>query len=141
MGLFIFSVVALVIVVAIIAGVGQAKAIENARQAYQSSLAELTNDPTNPQQRQTTLALGRAYSNLTRNQKGVTVFDEVALMNDINAACGGATTLARPNPSPEPGPADTSIEARLAQLQKLMERNLISSAEYETKRQQLLSEI
>lgn len=140
MGFFIFCVVA-VVIVAIFVGVAQAGAINKARQAYQNSLAELTTDPTNPQKRQNTLALGRAYSNLTRDQKGVTLFDEVALMNDINAACGGATTLARPNPSSEPAPADTSIEARLAQLRTLMERNLISSAEYETKRQQLLSEI
>jgi len=138
---FIILCVVVGVIGAIAVGIGKANAIEKARQAYQASLAELTADPTNAQKRQNTLALGRAYSNLARDQKGVTVFDEMALMNDINAACGGATTLAQPNPSSGPAPVDSSIEARLAQLRTLMERNLISSAEYETKRQQLLSEI
>lgn len=140
MGFFIFLIIVFV-VGAVAIGISKGKAIEKARLAYQASLSELTADPTSAQKRQATLALGRAYSNLSRDQKGVTIFDEMALMNDINAACGGATTLARPHPSTDITPVDTSIEARLAQLQALMERNLISSTEYETKRQQLLSEI
>lgn len=140
MGFFIFFMVVCGIA-AVAIGIAKKNAIENARQAYQASLAELTVDPTNAQKRQATLALGRAYSNLARDQKGVTIFDEMALMNDINAVCGGTTTLARLSSSSESSPTDMSIESRLAQLRTLMERNLISSAEYETKRQQLLNEI
>ena len=58
----------------------QAQILAEARATYQDSLTKLKADPTN--------------SNLTRNNKGVTVFDEVALANDINAACGGTTRLA-----------------------------------------------
>ena len=69
----------------------QQKAKTKARKAYQASLTLLKTDPRNADLRQQTLALGRAYSNLMRDKKGRTVFDEVALMNDINAACSGAS--------------------------------------------------
>jgi hypothetical protein len=140
MEIFIFLVIVGVIV-AVLAGVAQANALEKARQAYQGSLTQLTNDPTNPQKRQATLALGRAYSNLTRNKKGVTVFDEVALMNDINAACGGAATFAGTGPLTSTAHVQVSAEARLTKLQTLREQNLISPEEYEAKRQQVLNEL
>lgn len=139
MGVFVFIVV-IVVVLGILIGVAKADATEKARQAYQNSLVELRKDPTNPEKRQQTLALGRAYSNLTRDQKGVTLFDEVALMNDINAACGGAATLAQPLPAISSS-SEMTIEARLARLQMLKDQSLISASEYQTKRQQLLSEL
>jgi len=71
----------------------QAQILGEAKAAYQDSLTQLKADPTNSNLRETTLHFGRTYSNLTRNNKGVTIFDEVALSNDINAACGGATRL------------------------------------------------
>jgi hypothetical protein len=84
------------IVLVLIVGIGvavaiyEAKARDRARIAYQDALARLKRDPANPDLREETLYLGRAYSNLTRSRKGVTLFDEVALSNDINAACAGA---------------------------------------------------
>ena len=140
MGFFIFLVVVFVII-AVIVGVAKANAMESARQAYQNSLGQLTNDPTNPQKRQATLALGRAYSNLTRDKKGVTVFDEVALMNDINAACGGAATFTGNPPINSAVSVQGSAEARLSKLKTLRDQNLISPEEYDAKRQQVLSEI
>jgi type II secretory pathway pseudopilin PulG len=141
MGIFLVILVVAAIVFAMVQGAAQAKALENARKAYQASLATLTKQPGSAQLRQNTLALGRAYSNLTRDKKGVTLFDEVALMNDINAACGGAVTVTESRPS---GAADTggsSIGDRLARLETLREQNLITPAEYESKRGQLINEI
>ena len=67
--------------------------LREAKASYQASLAKLKSNPTNPDLKQRT-QLGRIYSNLTRRKRGVTIFDEVALMNDINAACAGATLIA-----------------------------------------------
>ena len=58
--------------------VGKDRAIERARQAYHRSLSELKQEPANPDLKQRTLTLGRAYSSLTRDSKGRTLFDEVA---------------------------------------------------------------
>ncbi len=66
------------------------QAIEKARQAYLAYLSKLKQSPTNPDIKQHTLALGRYYSDLTRDNQGHTIFDEIALMNDINAACAAA---------------------------------------------------
>src|SRR5215217_2106412 len=68
----------------------QQQNVKAARDAYRSSLSRLKKNPTNAELRGQTLELGRKYSNLTRNRKGVTIFDEVALKNDIDAACAGA---------------------------------------------------
>ena len=57
----------------------KAKSLHNAKAAYDDSLLLLKKNPTNADLKQKALALGRAYSNLTRNHEGVTVFDEVAL--------------------------------------------------------------
>ena len=79
------------------------KALAQAWNAYQRSLSQLKSDSTNPDLKQQTLQLGRVCSNLSRNKRGVTVFDEVALMNDINAACAHASA----NLDRSPGKANT----------------------------------
>jgi hypothetical protein len=61
--------------------------LNNAKKSCIDSLKDLKKDPANSDLRQKTLALGRAYSNLARDSKGQTIFDEVALLNDLNAAC------------------------------------------------------
>jgi hypothetical protein len=66
---------------------------------YQHSLQALRRNPTNPDSRGETLRLGRAYSKLTRDKKGNSVFDEVALMNDIQAACAAAAVVHIPQPT------------------------------------------
>src|SRR5688572_3888506 len=62
------------------------KHLTDAHAAYQDALAKLKLDPSNAELKQHTLALGRYYSTLTRKQNAVTVYDELILMNDINAA-------------------------------------------------------
>jgi Short C-terminal domain len=131
-------VVIVVVVIVILVVVANRQALEKAKAAYHASLADLSADPTNTTLHQKTLELGRAYSNLTRNQKGVTLFDEVALMNDINAACGAKVSLAdstSPKRIPEP------VEQRLQKLAQLKQSGLIDDQEYSAKRSRILDEI
>ena len=111
--------------------------IKAAKNAYNEALLQLKMKPFDPDLKQRALYLGRVYANLTRNKRGVAIFDEVALMNDINAACASAinqTALAQP--------ANTlSVEARLEQLSKLKEKGLINSHEYDERKQRILDEI
>ncbi len=109
-----------------------------ALRAYRRSLARLKEDPGNPDLRQQTLALGRHYSNLIRNKKGHSVFDEVALMNDINAACAGAGSQTRTS---LPESAEGDIEQRLERLAGLKKRGLIDDHEYTTRRKEILESI
>lgn len=141
MGFFLIILVIAVIGVAVAQGVAQAKAVENARRAYHASLATLAAQPGIARLRQDTLALGRTYSNLTRDKKGVTLFDEVALMNDINAACG-SSAMGTDNYFPAPPDIGaSSIADRLAKLDTLRDQNLITPEEYNSKRKNLINEI
>lgn len=117
------------------------KKIAAAKAAYHESLERLTGDPTNPRLRKATLEFGRVYSNIARNNNGVALFDEVALMNDINAACGGITAISNSGNPPTPHDAGLSTQDRLTKLLQLKEQGFISESEYETKRQKLISEI
>ena len=105
-----------------------AAAQEAARRAYQEALGQLKNHPANPEVRERALSLGRTCAAYMRNPDSVTLFDEVALMNDINAACAAAFA-ARP-------PA--SIEDRLTRLHDLRARGLISEGEYDERRREIL---
>ena len=112
------------------------KRLNQARDAYFDSLARLKAKPTSADLRQTTLQLGRTYSNLTRNQQGVTIYDEVALSNDINAACAGATTVV----SNQQTDLQT-IESRLQKLAELKSKGLIDEQEYAARRTKILDEV
>jgi hypothetical protein len=61
--------------------------------AYRVSLERLKADPINANRREQTLHLGRMYVEVMRGVRGSTTFDEVALKNDIDAACAGAVTV------------------------------------------------
>ena|SRR5437868_5709572 len=113
------------------------KALDQAKGAYQDSLSRLKSDPANADLRQKTLQLGRIYSNLTRDKKGVTLFDEVALMNDINAACTGAAKKTMLNKSSN----ERTIEERLTKLSELRSKGLINEQEYATTRQRIIDEV
>lgn len=130
--LLLFVVGLIVLVIA------QAVAREKARSAYRAALDDLKNDPANPHLREETLRLGRHYAYLLRNRRGRALFDEVALMNDINAACA-AVTVQRQVVAPPPPPA--SIEDRLTRLHDLKTRGLISEAEYDVRRREILHEV
>ena len=103
------------------------EAWRQARQVYLDALEMLKRDPQNPDLREQVLALGRHCTQKTNeclqtNIGGVTSFDEVALMNDINAACayaGGAATSREEKANP-------SVEERLVKLDELRAKQLIT---------------
>ncbi len=132
-GCVIFLII-VAVVIAIIASQNDG-ARKKALGAYREALHRLKADPTNPNLREETLRLGRTYSNLTRNRRGVTVFDEVALMNDINAACAAASA-----PRERVAPSQ-SVESRLSRLGELKSQGLIDDQEYAERRREILREI
>jgi hypothetical protein len=116
---------------------------EAAKVAYQRSLGDLKSDPTNTQLREQTLRLGRHYSNLGRNSQGETVFDEMAIMNDIGAAVGSAATLIQPPQSAATSPPSdhAAVEERLRRIKALREKNIISETEYEAQRAAIIGSL
>lgn len=126
-----------VIVVVVVFQVTRAKQLTGAREAYRQSLAELKGDPRNPDLKERTLALGRIYSNLTRKRRGVTLFDEVALMNDINAACARAESAVNTHGAHNPD----SHEDRLNRLTRLRRSGAVTEEEYQTRRAEILREL
>ena len=115
----------------------RAEVLRKAKEKYELSLAKLKANPTNSDFRQMALETGREYSNLTRYNKGVTIFDEVALMNDINAASAGATVTSQTRVVE----STSSIEDRLAKLSNLKFKGLIDEQEYNSRRQKILDEV
>ena len=105
---------------------------------YHQSLASLKAHPTNADLRQRTLALGRVYANQTWGKIGVTLFDEVALMNDMNAACAGAVHLPQPAGA---NPTQPPVEQRLVKLTDLRTKGLIDEEEYRSRKQKILAEV
>lgn len=128
--------VVLFVIGSVIYGVMRDRAIQKARLAYLKSLAALKSRPTDADLKQHTLALGRAYSNLTRDKKGNTLFDEVALMNDINAACAAAT-----GHGSGASTGISTVEERLRVLNDLRAKGLIDDAEFAQRRSEILSSI
>ncbi len=114
----------------------QIRQLNAAKNGYFASLRSLKANPTNPDLRERTLELGRKYSNLTRNKSGVTVYDEVALSNDINAACAGAATLVGNTSA-----SSQTIESRLQKLAELKSKGLIDEQEYAARRTKILDEV
>ncbi len=105
--------------------------------AYQASLERLKEVPSDPHIREQTLHLGRNYAAYTRNaagQDGVTLFDEVALANDIQAACAAAARVGK-------GTEASNPEDRLEKLEVLRKKKLISDSEYAESRRRILSEL
>lgn len=132
--LFFLLAGALIVVIA----VSNDNAKSKARRNYQASLAALKADPTDATLREETLRLGRAYSNAMRNWRGVSLFDEIALANDINAACAGATRQIAAAPPPR---ASTSIEDRLRRLEELRGKGMITDDEFAARRLEILREV
>jgi hypothetical protein len=91
---FGFLLICAVIICAIVIMVfySAAKIRTQAWTAYQEALGRLVAHPSDPHQRQEALALGRAYMATTRGcltLGNVTLFDEMALKNDLDAAAAG----------------------------------------------------
>ena len=153
-----FIILVVVIVVSINSNAKrQAAAVERARKQYKNSLAALKLNPSSPDLRQQTLDLGRAYSHLTRNRYGVSLFDERQLKKEVEAAVAGTRLIpaapssrpGEPRPTqergaeaePKPSLARPSIEERLARLAELRVQGLISEEEYGAKRRRIIDEI
>lgn len=134
-----FWIIAVLFVIgAVIFAVLRDNATKAALGAYRQSLAALKARPTDADLKQRTLALGREYSNLTRDNKGNTVFDEMALMNDINAACAAATGQTSGTPATAGG---ASPEDRLRTLSDLKAKGLIDDTEFAQRRSEILGSI
>lgn len=112
------------------------------KKAYYASLEQLKIDPHNPELREQVLNLGRKWANTARGLhsmgfKDVIVLDEVAMLNDINAACaraGSKVTIEADGRKP-------SIEERLKQLDDLRAKRLITEEEFRSRREQILKDV
>jgi len=130
----IISLVVIGIVVAIGIGLGisASNAVEKARQAYATCLQHLKQDPNNPDLREKTLQLGRAYSKKLNNSK---IFDEVVLMNDINAACARATVgqydVGRVEVTNPTALSGQSVAQEIDKLKQLFLAGVITAEEFE----------
>jgi len=125
-------------VVLLVTAINARKAKEAARKSYLESLDNLKEKPTNANVKQQTLAFGRVYSNLTRDKKGNTLFDEVALMNDISAACAAATSGERVSFQSTP---TGTVEERLAKLASLHSNGLIDGADFSRRKKEILDSV
>jgi hypothetical protein len=125
------------------ADAAEVKKLNEAHDTYRRTLELLKTRPSDPDLRQRTLEWGRHYSNLARQRKGgtgVTIFDEVALSNDINAACAAAS---RAMSTAEPASIASSppIEDRLSRLKSLFDSGAITPEEYRERRNRILDEV
>jgi hypothetical protein len=114
------------------------KELQQAFASYRQSLELLKQQPNNPDLYQSALRWGRHYSNLTRDRSGVTLFDEMALANDLKAASAGAgqfVTDAATTSGTQP------LEQRLDRLKALLDSGAIDEQEYRDRRSRLLDEI
>jgi hypothetical protein len=129
---FIFTVV-LVLFVAAVAHAS--KVIKQMRKDYQDSLQQLKQHPNDPDLREQTLALGRKYADRVRNHNGRSIFDEVALMNDINAACARATvgqhSVARVEVTNRLPMRGASVAQEIENLGRLFLKGVITAEEFE----------
>ena len=106
---------------------------------YKTNLEQLTRSPGDTNLRQNALSSGREYARIAREGGKETLFDEVALMNDINAVAGGYSV--KPKDDKTEIAAERSISERLAELAKVKEQGLISEDEYNAKRSAILDEM
>ena len=112
---------------------------KTAQDHYLKAISYLKMNPTNANLKQQALSYGRDFAEITskyQGMEGVTLFDEVALMNDINAACAGATAFKSDSVKTDP-----TVEQRLTKLKELKEMGLLKEEEYEARRQKILDEI
>ena len=133
--LIFFVVIGLLIWIGVYGAMDLEKRQENARHQYHMCLSSLKKEPDNADLRQRTLAMGRIYSFLLRDAKGNTLFDEIALMNDITAACA-ATQQVVVAPI-----ASDDLAGRLRKLQDLKAKGLIDDADYIKRKNEIIAQI
>lgn len=133
-------VLIMLLVGGIITANNKSKELMRVKQHYLDSLNALKRNPNSSEIRQRTLSFGRAYASSAKNSSGTTVFDEVALKNDIDAACAGAVVAKREIAMPSKGKT-SSVEERLMHLDSLKAKDLINYDEYVERRNQILSDL
>lgn len=126
------AIIALIITASIRADSND-KAAKKARFTYCKSLEDLKANPSDADLREKTLGLGRIYYSLLGGNNIVTVFDELAIKNDIDAACAGSVQVQN-----QPASPDTSIEQRLAKLKMLFDAGHINEEEYRNRRRKII---
>lgn len=116
--------------------------IKRLHAVYQQNLDLLRQSPTSSEYHENALESGRAYANATRDKKGVTLFDETALANDIRAVTANASKIGQ-SASEEPAPSTLThtLDERIAALQKLRAAGLISDEEFDQKRKAIIDSI
>jgi len=118
------------------------KSLAELKADYTNALTALRSDPTNPALHEQALDLGRIYSAATRTNKAVTLFDETALANDIRAVTANATQTTKPVSALNSSAAlATSFDDRINTLLKLKASGLITDAEFDQKRKEMLDSI
>ena len=132
----------------VIAAMASESKKSKAKQEYDAALHALRRDPVDSRLRERALAKGRYYSNLTRNSKGVTIYDEMAIKNDLDAAAAAApATMPSATPtvqsmaSSSPTMSAPSVEDRLRKLDNLMTGGHITEEEHTKRRQAILDEL
>jgi hypothetical protein len=141
-------IVVIVIFISISVSSDKQNRIDILKKNYADSLDLLRSDPTNPTYHEQALQAGRYYSSATRNNKGVTLFDETALANDIRAVTANASQIAlaqqqltAEDTKKQSLPDNQSVAERIATLKMLKEADMISDEEYESKRKAILDSI
>lgn len=139
-GTGICVLVALIALIAVIYAIARtndqkAQTINRAHATYQQALADLRANPGSTQIREGVLAYGRQYANIARQNGQRTIFDEMALANDL-ASIPVPVSVATATAAPA-----TNAEERLRQLTRLRDQALISADEYEKRRQQIINEV
>jgi hypothetical protein len=129
----------LIVVMVMVAANNKRKRLEAAEEKYRKSLHQLKKAPNSSDQREATLRAGREYARIARENKRETIFDEMALMNDMNAIAGQQVTSQPATVSHVP--QGSSVEERLARLRKLADGGHITEEEYSDRRARLLDEI
>jgi hypothetical protein len=116
--------------------------LQQKQQAYTKALIALRAKPTIPSLHEQAFHRGRIYAAATRENKAVTLFDETALANDIRAVTANATQTTVPvaalNSATAPA---TSFDDRINTLLKLKASGLITDAEFDHKRKEMLDSI
>jgi hypothetical protein len=120
----------------------KAKRIREAGAVYNDSLRKLKASPSDANLREKALASGRAYVQAAREGGQRTIFDEMMLMNDLNAVAGGTVTLPETKTAQKAkAEAVKSVADRLNELQALKDSGLITEDEFNAKRAAILDKM
>lgn len=124
----------------------KSKALEIARKKYEAALAELAADPENNTKRVAALDAGRAYVQVAKQvagKKGVAVFDEMALQNDLTMRLGNQAKIASEMHRARPATSDLTGTSRLERLEKLAAlrtQGVLSEAEFQDEKAKVLAQ-